>query len=439
MPEAPPRALPGQLAQRVLLDASNDGEALVSGVRIVFLGLVLARYLALGGVHAEGGVPAAWVELPVLGIGILLSVASVGAARRRWFDERLLVASTLLDAVLAHASLLSTLAWHGPQYTGLLRMPDPAAAIAVVFVSALRLCPRAAWVGTVTNLMLMGGLVALDFRLNAAFITYGLSELVLLFLFIASVGAVASLVCHTARRMVLTMAGTRERVQRTRRHLDLLLREHHDARTLLSSARLRADLLMRQPEGRATERHARAIAEDLGALSAFVSRVKSRAMGELAMSGDASAVDVGTTLHQAAEQVQLRFTHVHIVVEGPLARVSRAHVVGGAPGLAHVVTNLLVNACEGDGQLGARTVHVSVEAEGGRRSQVLLRVTDDGPGFRAGLLEGTRPRGGTTKRDGSGLGLLLVKGLVEASGGSLRASSPPGGGARVEVLLPAGA
>ena len=320
MPEAPPRALPGQLAQRVLLDASNDGEALVSGVRIVFLGLVLARYLALGGVHAEGGVPAAWVELPVLGIGILLSVASVGAARRRWFDERLLVASTLLDAVLAHASLLSTLAWHGPQYTGLLRMPDPAAAIAVVFASALRLCPRAAWVGTVTNLALVGGLVALDFRLNAAFITYGLSEVVLLFLFIASVGAVASLVCHTARRMVLTMAGTRERAQRTRRHLDLLLREHHDARTLLSSARLRADLLVRQPEGRATERHARAIAEDLGELAAFVSRVKSRAMGELAMSGDASAVDVGTTLHQAAEQVQLRFTHVHIVVEGDMSR-----------------------------------------------------------------------------------------------------------------------
>lgn len=431
--------MPEQLARRVLRDASNDGEALVSGVRVVFLGLVLARYLALGGVHAEGGVSAARVQFPVLGAGILLSVAAVGAARRRWFGERLLVASTVLDAVLAHASLLSTLVWHGPQYAGLLRMPDPSAAIAVVFISALRLCPRAAWVGTATNLALMGSLVALDFRLNAAFVTYGLSELVLLFLFIASVGGVAALVCHVARRMVLKVGGERARMERTRKNLDLLLREHHDVRTLLSSARLRADLLAREPEGRATERHARAIAQDLGELAAFVSRVKSRTLGELAMSDEARAVEVGTTLRQAAEVVQVRFTHVHIVVEGLAPEVTRARVVGGARGLAHVVTNLLVNACEGDGQQGARTVHVSVEPEGGPRSHILLCVTDDGPGFHAGLLEGTRPRGGTTKRDGAGIGLLLVDGLVAASGGTLRAFSSPGGGARVEVLLPAGA
>ncbi|RKG94321.1 ATP-binding protein [Corallococcus carmarthensis] len=443
MSEHPPPAMPEQIAQRVLSDASNDGEALVSAVRMVFCGLVLTRFLLLGGLHAEGGVPAALVELPVLGFAIGASAVARWAARRRLFGTGLLVASSVLDAVFAHASLLSTLVWHGPHYTGLLRMPDPSAAVAVVFITALRLSPRAAWAGTAANLLLMGGLVALDFQWNARFVTYGMSEVALLLIFIGSVGAVASLACDVARRMVLKAGCESARVERTRRHLDLMLREHHDVRTLLSSARLRADLLVRDPGSDACSRYAQALVQDLRELGDFVSSVKSRTLGELAMIDEAELVDVGATLHHAADVVRSRFSHVHIVVGTDAPDTSgvqapRARIVGGERGLSHVVTNLLVNACEGDGQRGARTVRVSVEPDG---NPLLIRlcVSDDGPGFRAGLLEGTRPWGGTTKRDGSGLGMLLVGGLVEASGGSLLASSPPGGGARVDVLLPSGA
>ncbi|RYZ36133.1 MAG: HAMP domain-containing histidine kinase [Myxococcaceae bacterium] len=435
MPERSEPSTPEQIANRVLLDASNDGEALLSVARVVFCGLILVRYLMLGGIHAEGGVPAALVELPVLGICMAVSAGSGWAARRRLFGPWLLVASAVLDAVFAHASLLSTMAWHGPQYTGLLRMPDPAVSVAVVFITALRLSPRAAWAGTLATLLLLGGLVALDLRLNARFVTYGLSELALLVIFIGSAGVVSIVTCDVARRIVLRAGRESARVERTRRNLDLLLREHHDVRTLLSSARLRAELLVRDPGGPTSSRYAQAIVQDLRELGDFVSSVKSRAQGELAMIDEAEGVDVGAALHHAAQVVRARFSQVDILVEAEARAVPlRARIVGGERGLAHVVTNLLVNACEGDGQRGARTVRVRVRP-GSNPAHLLLSVSDDGPGFHAGLLEGARLLGGTTKRDGSGLGMLLVGGLVEASGGSLRATNPPEGGACVEVLL----
>ncbi|NVJ04208.1 HAMP domain-containing histidine kinase [Myxococcus sp. AM001] len=429
-----------QMAQRVLSDASNMGEALVSGVRMVFCALILARFLALGGAHAEGGAAAAWLQLPLLLGSIAVSAMALWAARRRMFGAKLLVASTVLDAVFAHASLLSTVLWHGPHYTGLLRMPDPAAAIAVAFITALRLSPSAAWIGTAANLLLMGGLTAVDFHVNAGKATYGAKELLLLFIFIGSAGVFASVICGIARRLVLDAGTASAHIERARTNLRALLREHHDVRTLLSAARLRADLLLREPMGASAPGHASALVQDLGELTRFIESVKTRTLGELTLIEDATAVNVSATLRRAVEVVQTRFARVRFELEGTagLARAANdvcVRIVGGERGLTHVVTNLFVNACEGDGRQGARTVRISV-APNPALHRVLLSVSDDGPGFQPGLLEGERLRGGTTKPEGSGLGMLLVSGLVEASGGTLRACNPPEGGARVEVTLP---
>ena len=47
--------------------------------------------------------------------------------------------------------------------------------------------------------------------------------------------------------------------------------------------------------------------------------------------------------------------------------------------------------------------------------------------------EGGRERG----KDGAGLGLAIVAGIVDGHAGSVRASNAPGGGASFEVRLPA--
>jgi signal transduction histidine kinase len=106
--------------------------------------------------------------------------------------------------------------------------------------------------------------------------------------------------------------------------------------------------------------------------------------------------------------------------------------------VGQVFTNLIENAV----RHGAGTVAIDVEAaktpEGS--DAVLVTVTDEG----AGIDDEIRSRifsrfwrGGHA--GGSGLGLHIVNGIVEAHHGAVEVDAAPGGGARFRVLLPAGA
>lgn len=107
--------------------------------------------------------------------------------------------------------------------------------------------------------------------------------------------------------------------------------------------------------------------------------------------------------------------------------------------IAQVVGNLLSNAAKFT-RVGGH-VAVSVEREGGSRAAV--RVADDGIGITPELLgrvfepftqaDETLHRG----QGGLGLGLALVKGLVEMHGGRVEAhSGGPGGGSDFTISLP---
>lgn len=434
MLETPPPAPSHVIARRLLADAANGGEAIVSLARAVFCALVLLRFLLVGGASSPGGAVRALLEVPVLTLAILGSIGAWLAARRGLFGSRALVGSTVFDAVVCFASLLSTVLWPQVTYTGLLRSPDPAAVIAVVFVTALRLTPWAAWVGTAVNLALLLLLIALDGALNAARVTYGASEVALLLVFTGTGGVVASFACTVARRMVLSSGEESARMARARWQLGTLLREHHDVRTLLASAKLRAQLILRHATPEPTGRHARELSEDLCALGEAMENVKLRAWGELASAEGLLAVDVADALQRCAAVIRTRFPEVRIEV-APLPEAAHARVAGGERGMMHVLANLLTNACEGDGARGALRVQVELTREPSLQ-QLQVRIVDDGPGFKEGLLEGERPGGITTKAQGSGLGLLLVSTLVEASGGRFHARNTQAGGAQVELTLP---
>jgi signal transduction histidine kinase len=66
---------------------------------------------------------------------------------------------------------------------------------------------------------------------------------------------------------------------------------------------------------------------------------------------------------------------------------------------------------------------------------LLVTVSDHGPG----IPEELRPRVFepyfTTKRDGTGLGLALVRQAVEAHHGTITVSETPGGGATFAIVL----
>jgi two-component system sensor histidine kinase KdpD len=81
-------------------------------------------------------------------------------------------------------------------------------------------------------------------------------------------------------------------------------------------------------------------------------------------------------------------------------------------------------------------IKVTAAADG---NELLISVVDDGPGFGADdpqKLFQKFQRGSGAGPGGSGLGLSIVKGFVEAHGGTVEARNRPGGGAEVTMRLP---
>jgi C4-dicarboxylate-specific signal transduction histidine kinase len=70
------------------------------------------------------------------------------------------------------------------------------------------------------------------------------------------------------------------------------------------------------------------------------------------------------------------------------------------------------------------------------KGRLRLSVRDDGPGFSGDQLgSGPKPFG-TTKPNGTGLGLFTSERLVHACGGTMKRANRPEGGAEVTIELP---
>jgi len=84
-------------------------------------------------------------------------------------------------------------------------------------------------------------------------------------------------------------------------------------------------------------------------------------------------------------------------------------------------------------------IEIRAELEDG---QITISVADRGPGFRPDELEKVfakfyRGRSGTASVEGTGMGLAIAKGIIEAHGGRIRSANRPGGGAMISISLPA--
>ena len=105
--------------------------------------------------------------------------------------------------------------------------------------------------------------------------------------------------------------------------------------------------------------------------------------------------------------------------------------------LEQVAANLIDNAIKYTPSGGRVDVDVQRESEG-----AVLRVRDTGPGIPADELPRIFDRlfrGDTSRTErGLGLGLSLVKAIVEAHGGHVEVSSEPGSGSTFTVRLPLG-
>ena len=90
--------------------------------------------------------------------------------------------------------------------------------------------------------------------------------------------------------------------------------------------------------------------------------------------------------------------------------------------LSQVLINLLKNAMQAlEGQKDGK-IYMDVDAE---KNQLLIRVTDNGPGIPSELAEDVFVPFFTTKATGSGIGLSLSRQIIRMHGGELSVVSQP--------------
>lgn len=111
------------------------------------------------------------------------------------------------------------------------------------------------------------------------------------------------------------------------------------------------------------------------------------------------------------------------------------HVKGDPVQLQQVVLNLIINAMDAvsDADMKKREVSVATVRAG---NQAEIRVADTGPGIAAGDLANIFNPFFTTKPEGMGMGLAIVKTIVEAHHGTIAAENLPSGGALLTIKLP---
>ncbi len=138
---------------------------------------------------------------------------------------------------------------------------------------------------------------------------------------------------------------------------------------------------------------------------------------------------------RAGYERQARQHHIRLEIEGGSA--SLPPVWGDRIALERVFTNLLSNALKFTPDGGHITVRAVQDGRG-----VAVTVADTGAGIAAEEIPTLFARYGQTahgrSRGGTGLGLFVVKSLVEAHGGSVRVESEIGKGATFVVRLPYG-
>lgn len=145
-------------------------------------------------------------------------------------------------------------------------------------------------------------------------------------------------------------------------------------------------------------------------------------------------VDAGQLLEQAIVFLgpELAQREIGVVRAGVLD--APLWVVGDKDLLYRAFYNIMINAVQAMGNAGSITVTLS--QTGDSDPGVNLVFHDSGPGFLPENIEKILDPFFTTKDDGTGLGLPIVRTIITSHGGSLCLANAAGGGAEVSVSLP---
>jgi PAS domain S-box-containing protein len=240
------------------------------------------------------------------------------------------------------------------------------------------------------------------------------------------------------RRVSITLRSAEQRARLERTRADLVSTVAHELRSPLTSVKgFTATLLAKWP--RFTDDQKRSMLETVNADADRVTRLITELL-------DVSRIEAGR-LHMQRELVDIGARAAKLVAGRVAAGESASRfeivVADGLPETwldADKVDQILANLIENAVRHGAGTVTTVIESaqvHGG--PGVAVSVRDHGQGIAPEFAPRVfRQFWRAKRRGGAGLGLFIVKGLVEAHGGSITVAQAPGGGAEFRFIMPAG-
>jgi PAS domain S-box-containing protein len=239
------------------------------------------------------------------------------------------------------------------------------------------------------------------------------------------------------RRIVFSLRGAQQRARIERTRADLVSTVAHELRSPLTSVKgFTATLLAKWP--RFTDDQKRVMLETVNADADRVTRLITELL-------DVSRIEAGRIeVHRELVDIPDRAAKLIAgrVAAGEEASRFRVEARGELPETwldADKIDQILGNLIENAVRHGAGSVTTVIEALPGAGS-VAVSVRDQGQGIPPELAPRVfRQFWRVKRRGGAGLGLYIVKGLVEAHGGTIGVQQAPGGGAEFRFTMPAGA
>jgi len=240
------------------------------------------------------------------------------------------------------------------------------------------------------------------------------------------------------RRVVITLRSAEQRARTERLRADLVSTVAHELRSPLTSVKgFTATLLAKWP--RFTDDQKRLMLETVNADADRVTRLITELL-------DVSRIEAGRIeVHRELVDIAARAATIVAgrVAAGESATRFKIDAASGLPETwldADKIDQILANLIENALRHGAGTVTTVIESalvRGGPGVAVCVR--DQGEGIAPELTPSVfRQFWRAKRRGGAGLGLFIVKGLVEAHGGAITVAQAPGGGAEFRFTMPAG-
>ncbi len=241
---------------------------------------------------------------------------------------------------------------------------------------------------------------------------------------------------RTLDDMAVRLQASIERERDLEAHrLDMITAASHDLRTPLASLRAMIEAIEDGivPEGLERDRYMAEMGKSVDSLTNLTDDLFELVKLEAgAIEADAEQARLGDAAAAALALVEGAALEKGIKVRAELGDAAESLC---SPRIARVVQNLVQNAIRHTPPGGMVAIRAQRTTGG-----ISLVVEDDGEGIPPEIIDKVfEPfwRGDSARSSkGSGLGLTLVKRIVEGLGGEISVSSPPRGGARFAVILP---